>query len=379
MSDKIFKQPNEQNEEYCARLYALRETLGLTWRDIADIINKELNYNYSPDKYRKDASKIIRASSNNILDEIAYRNAKTRLADERTQLNSLYRRISREDTIKEIAHDAASLLNASFRLPVTKPKVTARKNEAILELSDWHYGIEIDNAWNKYSPEIAKQRIAKLKAIVIDKIIENDVHTLHIVNLGDLIAGRIHLQLRINSQFDVVTQIIQVSELLAQFIADMSAYAEIHYYDCLDNHSRVEPIKENSLELESLARITSWYLKERLGPDIFIHENEFGDDIITFNVLGHEICGVHGHHDKPQKVVDNMTLMTKRHYDLVLTAHLHHFSADEKNQTVVISNSSLMGTDEYAEKLRLSAFPAQNLILVTKENPVEAIFRIIVN
>jgi len=387
MENQVWKKQEETAEDYCKRLYSIRECIGLTWNDLADIANSELGWNYSADKYRKDYSRhyadgdIIPSSNSSIpftLDEIRYERKK--LADERTQINSLYRRLAREDTIKEMASEAASIINSSFRLPSVKTRNRSAQNEAILEISDWHYGIEIDNPWNVYSPDIAKKRIASLRDQVIEKIEENNVRVLHIVNLGDLIAGRIHLQLRINSQFDVVTQIIQVSELLAEFISDLSAYAEIHYYDCLDNHSRLEPLKENSLELESLARITTWYLKERLDTRIItIHENEFGDDIITFNILGHEVCGVHGHHDKPSKVVDNMTLMTKRHYDLVLTAHLHHFSADEKNQTVVVSNSSLMGTDEYAEKLRLSASPAQNLIIVSKNNPVEAIFRLVVD
>ena len=68
--------------------------------------------------------------------------------------------------------------------------------------------------------------------------------------------------------------------------------------------------------------------------------------------------------------------MTQKHYDLVCAAHLHHFNCEEKNETVLVSNSSLMGTDEYAEKLRLSAKPSQCLIIVSKENAVEQIYKI---
>ena len=50
--------------------------------------------------------------------------------------------------------------------------------------------------------------------------------------------------------------------------------------------------------------------------------------------------------------------MTKQDYELILTSHLHHFSCDEKNEVLVVSNSSLMGTDDYAAKLRLSAKPS---------------------
>ncbi len=388
--------PEETEQDYCKRLYSLKEILELTWDELADIINSELGYSYSSDKYRKD---FYRVSKNNFEDnsEIDYDAAelsdaiklsemkleRTKLSDERTQINAMYRRIAREDTIKEIAASVASTINQKFGLrpiaanPYNKLQVNYDE-EAILEISDWHYGIEIDNFWNIYNPEIAKARIEVLRDEVIKYLGLHKIHTLHVVNLGDLIAGRIHLQLRMNSRFDVITQIIEVSELLAQFVTDLSAFAEIHYYDTLDNHSRLEPNLKESIDLESLARITTWYLKDRLADNsnITIHGNTFGDDIITFEVLGHKIIAVHGHKDKPTKVIDNLSMMTQQHYDLVLTAHLHHFSAEEKNETVLISNSSLMGTDDYAEKLRLSSKPSQNLIIVSKENAAKCIYKI---
>ena len=69
-------------------------------------------------------------------------------------------------------------------------------------------------------------------------------------------------------------------------------------------------------------------------------------------------------------------MMTKIHYDLILSAHLHHFSADEKNETILISNASLMGTDDYAQSLRLNSKPSQNLIILGEDNPLECIYNI---
>ena len=47
------------------------------------------------------------------------------------------------------------------------------------------------------------------------------------------------------------------------------------YYDCDDNHSRVEPNKKESIALETLTRITHWYLVSRFEnrPDVTIHNN----------------------------------------------------------------------------------------------------------
>ena len=69
--------------------------------------------------------------------------------------------------------------------------------------------------------------------------------------------------------------------------------------------------------------------------------------------------------------------MTEQHYDMLLTAHAHHFNCEEKNRCVALGNSSLMGVDSYAQKLRLSADPSQNLIIVSKDNPVECVYRIL--
>ena len=142
------------------------------------------------------------------------------------------------------------------------------------------YGLIVDNYWNKYNPDIAKDKISKLRDKVIKYCQFNDVSDLYITELGDAIAGRIHETIKYQSRFDVITQIMQISEIIAEMITDLSKYFKIHYYSCLDNHSRLEPNKKAALDLESLARIIPWYLKERVGSFIEINNNKYGEDII---------------------------------------------------------------------------------------------------
>lgn len=170
--------------------------------------------------------------------------------------------------------------------------------------------------------------------------------------------------------------------MLAQFLTNLSQDFLIDYYDTLDNHSRIEPDKGDSLHLESMVRVITWYLEQRLrdNPRIAIHnDNHYGKDIATFTVLGHEVIGVHGDKEKPHHLVEALSLFTKKHYDLVLTAHMHHFSADEKNETLVVANASLMGTDEYARDLRLNSKPSQNLIVASEDNVLAALYRIVLD
>lgn len=389
MTNTLQRSPEETGEHYFRRMLALKCLEGWTWQELADILNEEFDWNLSSDAYRKRASKVKDLMPTDEedeedldieLDEVIKERIKLR--DERNQINSIARRITREETLKEMVKEAVSMMDETFKLLPSKTESGEVSSKAgILQLSDLHYGIEIDNYWNKYNPEICKERLSELRDKIIEIAKKEKIQYLYVINLGDLISGRIHAPLRINSRMDVVSQTQQISELVAQFLAELSRhFAKIEYYDCLDNHSRVEPIKEKSLDLESLARFVAWYLKERLRDfrNIIINDvNKYAPDIITFRVFTHKVVGVHGDKDKPSNVVQNMSLMTKEHYDLVLTSHRHHFSADEINQTLLISNGSLCGVDEYSEKLRLSAYPSQNLIIVSPGNVMEALYRIV--
>lgn len=372
------KLPKEKEKDYIIRICNLREPLGMTWSEITEILNNNLNLKKSCDAYRKIYTRSL-DSNEDILLQI--KKEKIKLADERSQNNAILRRITREETLREIAEVAVRSIKIKNLLIDTDPIERYDTDiHGILQLSDWHYGIDINSYFNIYNPDIARDRVSILYKKVIQYIDQNKISDLWIVNTGDMIAGNIHLPIRLNSRIDIITQTIEVSELLAQFISNLSSRVKIHYTDCLDNHSRIDPIKENSLDLESLQRIITWYLKSRLEDyHIDFIDNEIADDICTFYILGYSIAAVHGHNDKPEKLVDNLTTLTKQDYDLILTSHRHHFSADEKNETLVISNSSLMGTDQYAEKLRLSARPAQNLILVTEDSVAECIYRILVD
>lgn len=388
--DVDYKRLDEETEDdYTLRICALKEIKHLYWDEIAQIINRTLDQNYTESRYRKMYSAYTKGKADAVKEEeipeiseymqqkIELQKERIKISDERVQTNAYIRQLAREETIKEIASKCAQEMNSKKLLEAPKELYISGKNAAILQLSDIHYGLVVDNYWNKYNPDIAKNKISQLRDKVIQYCEFNDVSDLYITELGDAIAGRIHETIKYQSRFDVITQIMQISEIIAEMITDLSKHFKIHYYCCLDNHSRLEPNKKAALDLESLARIIPWYLKERVGAFIEINDNKYGEDIITFKCKGFNIAGCHGDKDSPIKVVDNLSMMTRENFDMVLTAHLHHFSADEKNQILVISNPSILSTDDYSKNLRLSSKSAQNLIIVSDENVMECLYRIV--
>lgn len=388
---------HEDYDDFFSRIVQYKDCYQLTWKDVADIINKYCD-NFG---YQKRSAEACRkyfsahkddwfwdedSSTSEIDEEIELRKAKVDMSDILTQTNANIRRLAREETIYEIGLAAAESI--SKMCPLTQFNIQPYRNsqyEAVLQLSDWHYGIEITNPFNQYNKEEFMVRLKVLANRVIQICEEQKINTLHIANLGDMIAGRIHLPIRLNSRVDVITQVIEVSEFLAEFINTLSSkIKKINYYSVIDNHSRLDPNKKDALQLESLERVIDWFLAERFKDckNITINvcdNNLYGLDIMSFDVLGHTFAGVHGDLDALSKVIENISLMTMNHYDVILSAHLHHLLLNEDKKTVIISNPSLMGTDELAQKLRKNSYAAQNLIIVSKENPVYMLCRIIVD
>ena len=181
-----YKQQNELYQDYKQRLFNHKEQYGLTWKDIADLLNDQNVQYKSADGYRKQYSKWLhqKIEQNENPDTFQQINTETQQEKENstrtqqqqyfidkyklsqlvTQNNAYVRRIAREQTIKEIAHDYATQM-ANKPLPFIGQIFVDNSlpNDdiacGVLQLSDWHYGIECNNHWNIYNTEIAKKRI----------------------------------------------------------------------------------------------------------------------------------------------------------------------------------------------------------------------------
>ena len=370
----------------------------LGWQDIADLVEEAYSYTKSRHWYYRnygDAYNTLRDSflhgdnetgEENTSKEDSFQSKllelqkeKVKLSDERTQTRAYIRRLAREETLKEIALQAVEKMSEKKLLHVY-PKtsheiedIISENKEAIVLLGDWHYGFDFELPWNKFNPEICRERVAKLLNETIEYCKRNSVRRIHVFNLSDLIAGRIHLTIRLESRIDTITQTMEVSEILSEFLNEITRDFNVDYYSCIDNHSRIEPNKADSLDLESLCRITDWYLKSRVGDNVTFHDNKYGLDIITTNILGHNIAGVHGHLDKPQKCIEDISLITRQNYDLICMAHLHHFSMDEKSGCRVIGNGALVGQDQFSANLRLYSKPSQTIIIISERRVCEDI------
>jgi hypothetical protein len=233
---------SENEEQFIWRLGQAKDSgeLDMSWDEIANIINKELGNEdkpFSEAAFRKPfqyAKRFYEAGVFNDLNEDKYikelqlqkdavYKEKRKLYDQRREYNKLLTSDARSE------HLTDELISVANKLNESKPLVFDEKyfnynvhKEAAIFFSDWHYGMVTDNLWNTYNTEVCKQRVKKFIEISKEYIDLNKIGILHVVMLGDFAHGAIHSTCRIQSEENVCDQLMNVSEIVAEAIGELS-------------------------------------------------------------------------------------------------------------------------------------------------------------
>lgn len=306
--------------------------------------------------------------------EVEIDKKRMKLSDEFRYLNRLKREIARIETIGEYARVAAQGINNIY--PLLSKEINSvddSENKGILCLSDWHYGLVCDHLINQFNPDIARMRLNRLADVVIGDITKFGIDEIVVANLGDLLSGIIHTTIRLENRIDIITQTIEVSELLAELLDKLSEHVKVRYYSVIDNHGRVFANKEDSLDKENFSRMIDFYLKQRCkdNANIEINDNNIDESIMEFLINGWGVVGIHGHDDKPSEAAQKLSSMLHADYSMCLMGHYHSPNMREDYGKITIVNGCLCGSDEYAKKVRRSSRPSQNFIVVSRTNPCE--------
>lgn len=239
-------------------------------------------------------------------------------------------------------------------------------NGALL-ISDIHYGNTTDNVLNYYNTDIAKERIQELLNKTIYYCSSNRVQTLYINLLGDLIAGNIHTSVRVEQEEDVISQIVHISEILANFISEISKYVKEVKVVCVQgNHGRVISNLKDNLNQENYERLIYEYLKLRL-PELSIVTNGF-EDWATYEIGKRKIFIEHGDKTKIEQIKQRAISLLGYVPDDIFVGHYHRMEMIDDNNTDIIINGSILSTDSYAMNHRLNTKPHQILRIYNNDD-----------
>ena len=137
----------------------------MSWDDI----NKKHQTEYSNEHLRKlsygfklyaDALSEDTSTDNETLIEI--KKQKIQLTDLKTNVNAKIRDLARTENVIDLMKNEIKELSNSKSFFNDYENISVGQNDMILCLGDWHYGIEINNAVNKYNTDICKERLNKL-------------------------------------------------------------------------------------------------------------------------------------------------------------------------------------------------------------------------
>ena len=388
--------PNESDDQYFFRVCQMKDSLGFTWPQMAEIFNEEFGCNKGDTAYRKkwaafknvfDANTDKLVGENKYLEEIKQATdelykAKRQLYDQRREYNKILVSDARARHLSEKLIEAANIAPLQNYSNMFNFNSSISDEEATLFLSDWHYGQVSNNIWNEYNVKICKERVSKLFSKVISAIQDHKINTLHIALLGDFVNGSIHTSCRVASEENTCEQLMHVSEIIANFINEISAYVnQVNVYSTYGNHARSIQKKEDNIHADNMERVIPWWLAQRLKDNYKVNviDSEYYE-FIYFNVCGYNVVCTHGDLDQFKNIgVTVNSIFTKKYgksIDYTFSADKHHLESFEQFGIESTLVGSLCGTDEFANNKRLYSNPMQTLCIFTPEDGKKCTYNI---
>ena len=310
------------------------------------------------------------------LKQIELKKEQQKFYDQRNALNKLLRERARQEELNDILTSAV----ANGNLPELKydpGMITYSDRDLLVSLNDIHYGAVVDNYWHKYNSEICAEMMAKYLARVIQIAEETCAENCIVWCNGDEISGNIHYSIAVSNKENVIEQIVGVSELIANFIAELAKhFTTVKYVSVSGNHSRLAPNKDLALNAERLDDLVEWYLKARLQnfSNVEIGAGTRVDPTMyMIDIRGKTYVGVHGDFDATDAKVQALQTMAQKPVYAVLSGHLHHNKIDSVQGIKTIMAGSFLGMDDYCVTKRIYGAPEQ-LVCVVTEDGVESVY-----
>lgn len=386
----LARQPNESELEYHKRLvYGKLIDKTLADEDYSELSTYVYGKDYSSDVARrmmygscKTLQLIDQALEKNIshpnlkevldeLDEkkIELQKERQKFFDQRTAFNKAIRERARQEELNEIIIDCVR--NGQLMPLKYEPSdVNVSDNDIVVSLNDIHFGAVVDNYWSKYNSDICRQMMCKYIDSILQIARTHKSENCVVWANGDLISGNIHNSIAVTNKENVIEQVMGVSELISEFLAELSKhFNKVSFVSVSGNHSRID-IKERALMKERLDDIVEWYLKARLQQfdNIIVGDGERIDcSMYLIDIRGKTYCGVHGDYEPNAAKIQSLQQMVGRQLYAVLLGHLHHNKLDTVQGIKTVMAGSFLGMDDFCVQKRIVGEPEQLICICDKD------------
>lgn len=380
------RNPAEGEVEYIFRICENKDLIG-SWDEVAKLLNKELNYEYTESKYRKDYNsfkKLFEANRAKLVDgeerlesiRVASNELKKeriRLQTEKLEYNAWLRENARDELIVE------KLIGAIENLePLPVPDVAYDKRngekEYVLCFGDEHLGCEFEikglmgEVINAYSPEIFAERMAKLLDYTKHFCREHDIGTLHVFSMGDFTDGVLRVGQLMKLRWGVVDSTVKYMEFISEWLNELTSVVNVRFHMVAGNHSELRMFNQprGAFKDENMNKVVVSYIKARMkyNQNFELIKNPSGN--IFDSIAGYNILGVHGEMKDMEKAIKDLTNTYGVEIHYLLGGHLHHSASETTGvKKGVIRVPSVVGIDDFAMTLNKCSNPAAVIVEFT--------------
>lgn len=391
MDQNLKRMKEESQDQYFYRICKMKDTLGFTWPQIAEIMNKELGIDKGECAYRKDWASFNRIFNANVdklvgntayLDEIKtetrnLQKERKKLQTEKIEYNKWLREEARDELIAERICDAIRdlpPLNIPEILPANIENRVHEKCEGCLVISDAHYGVDfkitglIGETINEYSPEIFEERMWNLLIQVIDICEKEGFTSLNVYDLGDEIDGLLRVSQLFKLRYGVIESTVRYSRFISEWLNELSKYVHVRYQMVKDsNHCQLRMLNQpkNTFKDENMSYIIIEKIMDRLNgnPNFEFIQNPTG--YVFDNLLGYNVLGVHGEYKKLDQSIKDLSKTYGITIDFLVAGHKHHQNSMNVGiQSDIIGVPSIIGVDDYSLSLNKTSDAGATLFVL---------------
>lgn len=393
MNDELKRLPNESNDQYFYRICKMKDALGFTWPQMAEIFNNEFGYNNGDTSYRKrwkafqdvfDANVDKLVGDNACLEDI--RDEKRQLEKERKKLqtekleyNKWLREEARDEMIAEKICEAIRELPPLCIPEILPANIAGRINgerEGCLIIADAHFGVELKivglfgETINEYSPEIFEKRMWNLLEQVVDICEKEGFTSLNVYDLGDEIDGLLRVSQLFKLRYGVIESTVQYGRFITEWLNELSKHVYVKYQMVSDsNHCQLRLLNQpkNAFKHENLSYIIADKIMDRLedNPNFHFIKNPTG--YVFDNLVGYNVLGIHGECKKFEQAIKDFSKTYNVNIDFLIGGHKHHQNSSNIGiQSDTIGVPSIIGVDDYALSLNKTSDPGATLFILEK-------------
>lgn len=391
MNTTKFNPETENQEQYIFRICEMKESNGMTWQNVADIINDSLGQNYGSSCYRKKYQQFqhgLKACEKQIFSDDEYlkniRAERRELEKERNKLRTEkieYNKWLREEARDEMIRDAIinEIRNGyQFDAP-TRVFYDAGKRAACLCIADAHYGTEFKilglhgEVLNEYSPEIFKQRMEDLYNQVVNIIEKEHIDVLHIYSLGDELDGILRVGQLMKLRYGVVESAVRYANYISTWLNALSDHVYVKFQTTYGNHTELRMLgeKKGTFKNDNTALFIKEMIKTKLENNYNFEMIENPTGLIFDNINGFNILGIHGECKNLGNAIKDFSNTYNTKIDVLIGGHMHHMQEETVGiNRDVISVPSIIGIDDFSMKLNKTSNPGATLFFIEEGHGV---------